>query len=53
MVKINISFYEREKAIITKTWILYKKESSYYGKMLVLNFWKYGLLLIQKADVRW
>ena len=30
MVKRNISFYERKKEIITKTWILHERKSSYY-----------------------
>ena len=30
MVKRNISFYERKKEIITKTWILQERKSSYY-----------------------
>ena len=38
MVKKHISFYERKKEIITKTWILHEKKSSNYGKVLVLNF---------------
>ena len=34
MVKRNIDFYERKKWIITKTWILHERKSSYY----ILNF---------------
>ena len=30
MVKRNISFYGSSKEIITKTWILHEKKSSYY-----------------------
>ena len=45
MVTRNTSFYEREKAIITKVWILHEKESSYYGKILVLNFLEIGNLV--------
>ena len=42
MVEKNISFYERKKEIITKTWILHERKSSYYGKVLVLNFSEMG-----------
>ena len=38
MVKRNISLYERKKEIITKTWIFHERKSSYYEKVLVLNF---------------
>ena len=42
MIKRNINFYERKKEIITKTWILHEKKSSYYGKVIVLNFSEMG-----------
>ena len=58
MVKRNLSFCEeKKKEIIAKTWILHEYKNSYYGKVLVFGLFgdggKYGLLLIQKDDVRW
>ena len=42
MVTRNTSFYERKKEIIIKTSILYKRKSSYYEKLLGLNFSEMG-----------
>ena len=42
MVKRNISSYERKKEIITKTWILHEKKSSYYRKVFVFELFGDG-----------
>ena len=42
MVKRNIRFYETKNEIVTKTWILHERKSSYYVKVLALNFSEIG-----------
>ena len=55
MVKRNISFYERKKEIITKTWILHERKSSYYEFLMkkTLILWisesKRGSFLTQET----
>ena len=41
-VKRNISFHERKKEIITKTRIFHERKSSYFRKVLVINFPEMG-----------
>ena len=44
MVKRNISFYERKKEVITKTWTLHERKSSYYEFFGWRKRWYYGFL---------
>ena len=49
MVKRNISFYERKKDIITKTWTLHERKSSYYEFFGWRKLWYYGLLGVKRG----
>ena len=44
MVKINISFYQKKKEIITKTWTFHERKSSYYEFFGRRKRWYYGFL---------
>ena len=50
MVKRNMSFYERKKEIITKTWTLHKRKSSYYKFFGWREGWYYEFLGV-KGDL--